>query len=68
MSSNLSSSELVQAVRVFQIHKAFKKTFVDSPPQTKVLVSFLIPLIAGFLVYSFIHTPVIQLVIFSIIA
>ena len=68
MSSNLSNSELKNAIGMFKIQQIFKKTFVDSKPQTKIFISFLIPLVVGFIIYSFITSPIIQIIVFSIIS
>jgi hypothetical protein len=63
-----SNNNLARALQIIQVHKAFKKTFNDSPAQTKVFVSFIFPLISGLPVYSFMSAnPTRQLVTFSLI-
>jgi len=68
-SSKVSNENLDKALRIIQAHKEFKKTFNESPPQTKVFIAFLFPFIAGLPFYSFMSNyPTRQLVIFSIIS
>ncbi len=64
---NITNSNLADAYKIAQAHKAFKKTFNQAPPQTKAFISFMIPLVLGFLIYSFVKTPATQLIVFSII-
>ena len=68
MSSNsdISNSELANAYKIARSHKAFKKTFNKAPPQTKVIISFVIPLLFGFVIYSFINNISIQMIVFAI--
>ena len=68
-SPQTSNDNLARALQMIQAHKAFKKTFNESPPQTKVFVAFLFPLFVGLPVYSFMSNyPTRQLLTFSFIS
>ena len=61
--NNLSTENLTPAVRLMKAHKAFQKTFNESPAQTKVVIAVVLPLFTGLPFYSFMsNNPVGQLV------
>jgi len=63
-----SNNNLARALQIIQVHKAFKKTFNESPAQTKIFVALLFPFISGLPVYSFMSAnPTGQLVTYSLI-
>jgi hypothetical protein len=67
--SNITNNNLAKAYKIVKVHKEFKKTFNDAPPQTKVFVAFICPLFIGVPIYSFLSaTPTTQLIVFSTIA
>ena len=57
-----------KAYALFIKYKELEKKFVDAKPQTKVLLSFLIPFIEGFIIYTFIPNTPINIVIFLILS
>jgi len=64
---DITNSNLADAYKIAQAHKAFKKTFNQAPPQTKAFISFIVPLVFGFLIYSVGKIPKTQLIVFTII-
>jgi hypothetical protein len=67
--SNITNNNLSKAYKIVQFNKALKKIFSGSPPQTKVFIAFIFPLLIGVPIYSFLSSnPKMQLIVFSIIA
>lgn len=65
--NKLSNANLAQAVQIIKAHKAFQKTFNESPAQTKVVVALVLPLFTGLPFYSFLsYNPLGQLVGYSL--
>lgn len=48
--------------------KAFTKVFINSPPQTKVISSLIVPLTIGIILYSFVPKSLIKLSVFSFLS
>ena len=62
------SSNKEKAYAYFAFHKELQKKFVEAKPQTKVLLSFLIPFIEGFIIYTFLPNTPTNILVFLILS
>ena len=67
--NKLSNENFTRAIQIIRSHKAFQKTFNESPAQTKVVIALVLPLFTGLPFYSFLsNNPLGQLIGYSLIS
>jgi len=67
--NNISNSNLSKAINNIKFHKALKKTFNESPAQTKVLIALVLTFLIGLPFYSFLsNNPLWQIIGYLIVS
>ena len=65
--SNISNSNLEEAIKYIKKKKEFQKIYY-SDPTTKIFIALMVPILFGFIIYTFIPSLLIQIIVFSIIS